>query len=174
MCEYLSLETDLNPTAVDALIQKLLQEDKIHLPRIKRFLEQYMQLRPYLEQIATGIEIPYNPLVDTRQKELSLLGIIKSDENGLCIIRNRIYEKAFKNFLMASSLEYAHLISILSTRLSEEALVGLSMAYGVNFKALTGIDKEAKIQSLVQSLEERGLLTVLSQYIQSLQLEDQA
>lgn len=169
MCLYLSSETDFTPSSVDSQVQKLLQEDENHLPRITDFLEQHPDLKPYLQEIAAGEEIPYRPALDRRHSQLSLIGIIKADESGHCVIRNRIYETVFKDFLMSSSAEQLQTEEQLSANLSEEALVGLSFAYGIDYRTLPGTDKDARIRSLVQLLDERGLLATLSQQIRSLQ-----
>ena len=95
LCRYLEQDDAIVPAAVDRAVDLLLREDTIHLPRITRLLDN-SSVTTYLKQIVYQ-PIRFAPAVNTAQSQLTYVhGILKSDEQGLCRIRNRLYEIALQ------------------------------------------------------------------------------
>jgi DNA-binding winged helix-turn-helix (wHTH) protein len=70
--------------------------DDNHLPFIFRQLKVNPEERDYLKTLMLQrAKIRFNPSVDRRHRKLTLIGVIKGDEHGNCIVRNRIYKESF-------------------------------------------------------------------------------
>ena len=96
LCSYLTTKT--SSVDVDIAVQELLHKDTVHLLPIIERLEEKKSQREYLKGILENKQIKFNPSHNELQMQLRLLGIIKSDNDGNCIIRNRIYKKALGGF----------------------------------------------------------------------------
>jgi len=91
LCSYLG--PDATPADVDAGIERLRREDENHLPPMLERLNRDEKLRGYVDRILAGERIKFYPRENRRQAQLELLGVIKEDAEGFCIVRNRIYER---------------------------------------------------------------------------------
>jgi predicted MPP superfamily phosphohydrolase len=92
LCSYLG--PDATPGCVDAGIERLRRNEKIHLPPLLKRIKKDDELYKYLDLVMRGTPIRFYPAEDRRQAQLELLGVLKADENGYCTIRNRIYSQA--------------------------------------------------------------------------------
>ena len=92
LCTYLG--PDATPSDVDASIERLRREDENHLPPLLERLHSDEKLHGYAGRILAGERIKFYPRENRRQAQLELLGVIKADAEGYCIIRNRIYLQA--------------------------------------------------------------------------------
>jgi hypothetical protein len=90
LCSYLG--PDATPADVDAGVERLRREDENHLPPLLERLNSDKKLCEYVRRIQAGECIKFYPQENRRQAQLELLGIIKDDVEGYCVIRNRIYE----------------------------------------------------------------------------------
>lgn len=96
---------------VDRIIDLVLREDYNHLPPILRRLSDDPRLRLYVDQVLTGQrKTKFYPALDQVQAQLDMLGVVTSDADGVCIIRNPIYTKALT--LMSASDEHVSVNSI--------------------------------------------------------------
>jgi len=91
LCSYLG--PDATPADVDAGVERLRREDENHLPPMLERLNRDGKLRRYVDRILAGERIKFYPRENRRQALLELLGVIKEDAEGFCIVRNRIYEQ---------------------------------------------------------------------------------
>jgi len=64
------------------------------LPPLLKRLTSDKKLLAYTRQIQLGKRIKFYPSQHPSQERLELLGVIKEDREGFCVIRNRIYEQA--------------------------------------------------------------------------------
>jgi len=92
LCSY--LEPDAMPVDVDAAVERVRREDENHLPPMLERLNSDEKLCEYVERILAGEHIKFYPRENRRQAQLELLGVIKADTKGFCIIRNRMYVRA--------------------------------------------------------------------------------
>ena len=83
----------LTVASVDAAVERLRREDNNHLPHVFAFSHN-QKLMEYVKQVATGAAFGFAPTQSSQQMRLTLMGIIKADEQGQCKIRNRLYEQA--------------------------------------------------------------------------------
>jgi len=97
LCSYLG--PDATPADVDASIERLLREDKGFLyPMLERLRDDQI-LRRYVARIQAGERIKFQPYMSRFHVQLELLGLIKADGRGFCIIRNRTYRQALERVL---------------------------------------------------------------------------
>ena len=89
LCSYLG--PDATPADVEAGVERLRREDENHLPPILKRLNSDEKQHKYLGRILAGERIKFYPRENRRQAGLELLGVIKADAQGCCIIRNRLY-----------------------------------------------------------------------------------
>lgn len=95
-------EAPATPEGVDLAVQRLYREDTNHLPRILEALdpEKQPKLRQYVERVLAGHQPQFRPASEGRYHgPLALIGVLKADNQGLCRVRNRIYEKALESAL---------------------------------------------------------------------------
>jgi hypothetical protein len=92
LCSY--LEPVARPADVDQVVERLQREDLNHLPPLLQALNKDVKLRDYVDGIRAGKRIKFYPQANQRQARLELLGVLKSDGDGSCSIRNRIYDQA--------------------------------------------------------------------------------
>lgn len=85
------------PVDVDAGIERLRREDENHLPPLLKRLNNDRKLYGYVSRIQAGEPIKFYPGENRRQTQLELLGMLKADDDGCCMIRNRIYELTLKD-----------------------------------------------------------------------------
>lgn len=100
VCSY--LELDSSPTDVDIGVEHLRREDENHLPPLFDRLTADTKLSKYVKKILAGERIKSYPSVHRRQAQLELLGLIKVDSEGYCVIRNRIYEQLLREIMGVS------------------------------------------------------------------------
>jgi hypothetical protein len=82
---------------VKSSVDLLYQEDTNHLPHIIEALDSQNYLRKYVKKILDGHKPQFRPVTENRYHgTLARIGVVKADEQGLCKVRNRIYEKALK------------------------------------------------------------------------------
>ncbi|MBK7780572.1 MAG: AAA-like domain-containing protein [Ardenticatenia bacterium] len=90
LSSYLGPDSTLEDTDVAAA--RLRREDENHLPPILRRLDQDRDAQTFLRRVGLGAQIQFYPLEDSLQSRLDLLGVLKSDASGFCMIRNRLCE----------------------------------------------------------------------------------
>jgi AAA-like domain/TIR domain len=101
LCEALASSRSKVPArAVDALIDRAVEaffrDDTSHLPRVTDLLED-PDLLAYTRKITSHTPARFIASLNAKQFRLAHInGIIKSDSNGRCRIRNRIYERALE------------------------------------------------------------------------------
>ncbi|MGB0383907.1 MAG: AAA-like domain-containing protein [Ardenticatenaceae bacterium] len=120
ICVY--LEEDATPADVDASVLRLRREDENHLRPMFKRLHRDDKLRRYVSQIHSGQRIKFYPPENKIQSQLELLGVVKADAQGDCIIRNRIYEQA----LLAADTRQPALIIAGAQESAPKALTALS------------------------------------------------
>lgn len=169
VCLLLMSKKDFSTNAVDTHIQTILKEETIHFSRIIRSLNKNPELTTYLQRIISIEKIKYVPSLHELQNQLALIGILQSDSEGFCAIRNRMYAMLLQEFLSGSPSEWSQILDFLSENFSEEALTGLCFAYDIDYKKLPGSNKQDRLQALVKLLNERDLLGSLSQKLQTMQ-----
>lgn len=81
----------ITPEQVDTVVQKFKREDEMHLVPIFTRLTDDPKLLAYTNRIRNR-PTNYYPNLNPRQRELVLLGLITTDADGKCVIRNPIYE----------------------------------------------------------------------------------
>ncbi|MBI1882130.1 MAG: AAA-like domain-containing protein [Chloroflexi bacterium] len=104
LCQAL-VGQSLTADSVDMAAEELPRADNNHLPHVFAF-SQSQKLVEYVKQIASGASVGFAPVQSSRQMQLALLGIIKADKQGVCKIRNRLYEQALA-FLEDSAEEHS-------------------------------------------------------------------
>jgi hypothetical protein len=93
ICRYLTqYGPAVKPEHVNEAIERLRRDDDNHIPPILRQLKADEKLCNYLKRIMAGEQIRFYPRENRRQAQLELLGVIKEDPSGFCVIRNRIYK----------------------------------------------------------------------------------
>ncbi len=90
MCSLLA-EGDLPLTAksTDQAARRIWEEDAAHIPYVLEKLDAVPKAGEQLERILRGEKVRFNPA-----SELAIIGVVKDDGYGHCVVRNRIYEKA--------------------------------------------------------------------------------
>jgi hypothetical protein len=82
---------------VDAAVDTWIRHDSSNLPRIVSALQMAPDLGEELRQLLGGKRIMlYSRDARAPHNRLRLLGVIKEDQQGFCIIRNRIYKRVFR------------------------------------------------------------------------------
>jgi hypothetical protein len=94
LCSKISQQA--TPEEVDQSVEAMRREDENHFPAILTRLERDSKMRAYLRRIFQGETLRYFPAENRRQAELDVLGVIKPDRDGFCVIRNRIYRAALR------------------------------------------------------------------------------
>lgn len=95
MCSILA-EGDLPLTieGADQAAERIREEDAVHLPYILKKLDAAPRAKEQLTRIMAGERMRFNPA-----SELALIGVVKSNEHGNCVVRNKIYEEVLKENL---------------------------------------------------------------------------
>lgn len=99
LCHYLSQHEQLTEATtvtgeVDAAVERFFREDTHHLNCIKNL---YMQsdLLEYTQSIRRGEQVRFGGALNSEHFYLAhIAGVIKPNAQGMCQIRNRIYERA--------------------------------------------------------------------------------
>jgi hypothetical protein len=100
LCIYLdeqkeAITTSNADSSVDEAVKRLFNDDTRHLERIKSLSEQ-PDLLAYIKRITSEPRARLSGGLNDKHFQLAYIrGVIKADANGLCQIRNRIYEQAF-------------------------------------------------------------------------------
>ena len=89
ICSYIKSDSSL--IDIDGAIDRFRREDDNHIPQLLNHIRCNDPLRLYLRRILAGEKIKFYPSENQYQSQLEILGIIKADNNGYCVIRNRIY-----------------------------------------------------------------------------------
>ena len=99
VCALLA-EGDLPLTSegVDRAAERIWQEGDEHLSHIFKGLEEAPRAREYLERIMADQPLRFAPSTNRLQARLALLGVIKADGRGRCIVRNKIYQEALRGY----------------------------------------------------------------------------
>jgi tRNA A-37 threonylcarbamoyl transferase component Bud32 len=91
LCALMTTQSDQSPVTVDRLASTVLPEDPI-FQRILRTIERNTSMLKMLE----GIQLGHSPLRFTRLQrtiaEAWLMGLIKEDSVGHCVLRNPVYQ----------------------------------------------------------------------------------
>lgn len=88
---------ELNADVVDKAVDLLFEDDINHLPRISKDLGENPELLAYCRKIASR-SVRFSPAVNPEHFRLAhVVGIITSDSQGYCCIRNRIYDRALRS-----------------------------------------------------------------------------
>jgi CheY-like chemotaxis protein len=94
LCAFLRADSAAEQVSKD--VDQVRRDDENHLPPLLKALGNYPDGVEYVLRILRGESIRFSPAEITVQAKLELLGIIASDENGLCAIRNRMYRNALE------------------------------------------------------------------------------
>jgi hypothetical protein len=100
LCIYLDEQKRLIITAnadssVDEAVKRFFNDDTRHLERIKSLSKQ-PDLLAYIKRITSEPRARLSAGLNDKHFQLAYIrGVIKADADGLCQIRNRIYEQAF-------------------------------------------------------------------------------
>jgi len=92
LCSY--LDSDSTIADVDYAVERLRREDENHIPPLLKRINSDKLLLTCVGRIIAGERIKFYPAENQLQAQLELLGIIKSDSSGYCVLRNRIYEQS--------------------------------------------------------------------------------
>jgi hypothetical protein len=98
LCTYLGPKA--TPDGVNAAVERLRRDDENHLPPLLERLNANPKLCEYLTKIQTDKGIKFYPRIIRWQAHLELLGLIKADVQGFCMIRNRIYESVLEDMFL--------------------------------------------------------------------------
>jgi len=93
-----TLKPTATPVDVAKVINRLRHEDRNHLNHVFEKLYKDKSLQQYLQQICNQ-PIKFFPTTGSPQVELELLGLIKADAEGYCVIRNKFYEQTLAEWL---------------------------------------------------------------------------
>ena len=109
MCYHLSrMESSLSSKDLDNIVEEFRRDDQNNLPYIMESLKDMPKDRKqYLTHILKNEgQSVFSPAEHPIQAELSLIGLIKSDRTGRCIIRNQLYRDALNRSTLLSELAY--------------------------------------------------------------------
>lgn len=102
LCRYLAKLDLAFPTTLDLMVERFIQNDTSHLPRIQAYFDEKPELRDYARQIIST-RAKFSPSINPWQFQLShVIGILSADDEGCCQIRNRVYEAAFPELITAA------------------------------------------------------------------------
>jgi len=160
--------------ATVALVDQAVQENVLsakandsNLSHIRARLDEpeALMAKALLRRIFVGERIRFEPHggADGRLAELYLIGVVKEGPNGNCVIRNRIYQKALKDFLtreVEMEMDMDDLRKRLAIHRKNLSRLEVSRArHGLDapLKLLNEIDLEREeIDRLEQALRELG------------------
>jgi hypothetical protein len=132
LCLYLSeLSKSISVADVDDAVNRFYREDTNNLPQILTGLEQDANLAKHIVNLLKGSRTRFSPTANRNHAYLELLGAVKSDKNGFCKIRNRIYEIAFKVALLDIPTEIDEPVSrpYSSDRDADKAQIKIFISY---------------------------------------------
>jgi hypothetical protein len=94
LTQYLCGHLEINSAKedVDSAVDQLIRNETHNLSHIVKAIDGRDDLRSYLVRILKKEKIPYAPNHDPMHETLGLIGLVCSDSNGQCVIRNRVYE----------------------------------------------------------------------------------
>jgi hypothetical protein len=169
-----NLSEDATVAEVDAAVEHLLAEDENHLPPLLERLREDEKSRDYLARVRSGEKIKFFPLGNRRLAQLELLGVLKADSEGYCVIRNEFYKLALwshsvlsQQIVPESKWNTKTIRDLLTAAFSDEELITLCFDYfpAVHEKLGSGVSKGDKIQHLLDYCVRQGqveyLLTVV-------------
>jgi hypothetical protein len=92
------LQPNARPGDVDAAVSLLDQQDTGHFLDIIRHLEDRDDLKECLKRVLERESIQFAPAQVPWQSDLELMGLITTDEERHCVIRNRVYERMLRRW----------------------------------------------------------------------------
>lgn len=95
LCKY--LENTASQSDVTAAIKRIRREDDKHLMPMLERINRNQKLCKFVNRVQDKEIISLYPGENRIHSQLELIGIVKSNEKGYCIIRNRIYAEAIEN-----------------------------------------------------------------------------
>jgi len=172
-----NLQPDSTPLDIDNAIDTLCREDDNHIAPLLKKVMNSDSLKAYIKQVHSGEKIVFYPLGSPIQSRLDLLGLIRADEDGCCVIRNRIYQRMLTLFEMittsdkeqvtkntepeAELLNFTELHRLITYHFDEEELRTLCFDLEIQYDSLSGSNKDSKVRELISFLERRQGITLL-------------
>jgi hypothetical protein len=149
LCSY--LEAKSTPDDVNSAVVKLICDDTNNLPNIVNAIKADNTLQEYILRIIKGENFPYFPNEYHWQDQLYLLGLIKTNADGNCEIRNRIYLKTITDLILKqkSMPEYLAKNRALLLKIPHSIFVSLPRITGRFILDLFGRDKAADSTALL-------------------------
>jgi hypothetical protein len=104
LCLYLAEQKrPITVAAVDDAVERFFYDDTHHLARIKDLIAE-PDLLAYIRRITNECRSRFSPALNDKHFRLAhIIGVVKSDLDGLCKIRNRIYERALAEIEASSA-----------------------------------------------------------------------
>jgi hypothetical protein len=161
LCEVIFSDapSSLTNEQIDAAVYLLERRDRVHLPPIFEKLFASNRLIQQSERVLDGLEVDFAPASIRWQAELTSLGLIKEQKStGRCIIRNPIYARAFRRFLLhqrekiaPTNIEgdCAHLIELITIKSKRRRQLELDIA---NFGMYTPAHMSLELRELDNEL----------------------
>jgi hypothetical protein len=92
------LQVDATSDDVDRIVRLMREEDGNLIPPVLDKLREDISIHEYLKSILNGVKIKYVPGMNKSQAQLELLGLIKSDAKGFCMIRSLLYQEVLRDY----------------------------------------------------------------------------
>ncbi len=146
-------------SSVDKAVQYFRKHDSQHLPNIRKKLDANPKLKRHLREIHKGKR--ENLALYSKAAALELIGLIKADENNLCMIRNRLYGQ-FVDEILYENLDLKELHEYLIKHFSSNEMKTLCMwELKVDYDDLDGQNRKVKARELIAYCVRHGLLEKL-------------
>lgn len=85
---------------VDAAVQHVLMNDENHFPPIAQRIAKDTRLRSYVGELLSGARSRFNPIANSRQRELEIAGVVRADAQGFCVMRNRMCDVMMRELVV--------------------------------------------------------------------------
>jgi Effector-associated domain 7 len=169
LCSYLN--ADATSDDVDAGVDRMRRDEDKHLrPMLKRITGD-RSLYDYVRRIYAGEHIKFYPAENRQQAKLELLGVVKADVGGFCVIRNRIYKQMLDSLVISRTIEVvagrvnydqAELRTRLEQYFSVEELRTICFDMSMEYDNLPGEGKAGKCRELILELDRKGRISELN------------
>lgn len=84
---------------VDVCVARMYTEEENHFPPIVKRLNSDNKMQDYVSSILAGEKIKFLPTFNHLHHRLEILGILKADDEGFCIVRNRVYQTMLSSMM---------------------------------------------------------------------------
>ena len=173
-----NVSSRINSSVVSQIRPSLANVAENNIDHVAKLAFETDELAAIIKQLLRGERIAFSRARPALVR-LELGGAISEGPEGLCVIRNRAYEEAFRqaaatvpgatvDVMPVEKLDQAKLREVLITKFSDEELATLCSDLGINYEDIKGATHPDKARELIDYMKRRDDLDRLVSAVKQL------